>query len=307
MDIALCYESVLPARGGCETYIADLARRLVTAGHAVHLYASAWDPRRFPQEFVIMSSPLHGGRVSCGLGVSARLASALTRAPGTMFRSASTRPGGRTCFIRLRGFTSPRRSTISASIAGRSFGPGEGRESLRSCPLVLFTPGAPAIPAPPGRWSSSTAALCNAISNTTTASLKNQLRVVHNAVDPSRFAEEDRPRRRLQWRERWGIKPDETVALFVATNYHLKGLEALLYAVARLAGAQAISLLVAGIRGPGPMSAWRANSRLRTASVSSATLRTREIAISRPTFLSIRPSTILARWWSWRPWRAACR
>ena len=28
MDIALCYESVLPARGGAETYIGDLARRL---------------------------------------------------------------------------------------------------------------------------------------------------------------------------------------------------------------------------------------------------------------------------------------
>ena len=26
MDIAFCYENVLPARGGCGTYIADLAR-----------------------------------------------------------------------------------------------------------------------------------------------------------------------------------------------------------------------------------------------------------------------------------------
>jgi UDP-glucose:(heptosyl)LPS alpha-1,3-glucosyltransferase len=39
MDIALCYESVLPARGGCEHYISDLARRLARDGHAVHLYA----------------------------------------------------------------------------------------------------------------------------------------------------------------------------------------------------------------------------------------------------------------------------
>ncbi len=29
MDIAFCYENVLPVRGGCETYIASLARRLV--------------------------------------------------------------------------------------------------------------------------------------------------------------------------------------------------------------------------------------------------------------------------------------
>ena len=43
MDIALCYESVLPARGGAETYIGDLARRLARDGHAVHLYACRWN------------------------------------------------------------------------------------------------------------------------------------------------------------------------------------------------------------------------------------------------------------------------
>src|ERR1044071_8823506 len=48
MDVALCYESVLPARGGAETYIGDLARRLARDGHAVHLYACRWDPASLP-------------------------------------------------------------------------------------------------------------------------------------------------------------------------------------------------------------------------------------------------------------------
>src|SRR5262249_35807856 len=48
MDIALCYESVLPARGGAETYISDLARRLARDGHAIHLYASRWDSSSLP-------------------------------------------------------------------------------------------------------------------------------------------------------------------------------------------------------------------------------------------------------------------
>ena len=39
MKIAFCYESVLPARGGCETYIADLARRLAAGRYEVHLFA----------------------------------------------------------------------------------------------------------------------------------------------------------------------------------------------------------------------------------------------------------------------------
>src|SRR5262245_48544663 len=48
MNIALFYESVVPARGGCETYIVDLARRMAADGHEVHLYASCWDTATVP-------------------------------------------------------------------------------------------------------------------------------------------------------------------------------------------------------------------------------------------------------------------
>src|SRR5438094_9092153 len=48
MNVAFCYESVLPARGGCETYIADLARRLLADRHDVHLYASPRDAQALP-------------------------------------------------------------------------------------------------------------------------------------------------------------------------------------------------------------------------------------------------------------------
>src|SRR5947209_12909309 len=48
MNIAFCYENVLPHRGGCETYIAGLARRLVADGHEVHLYARRWDRAALP-------------------------------------------------------------------------------------------------------------------------------------------------------------------------------------------------------------------------------------------------------------------
>src|SRR6516165_2639853 len=50
MNIALCHESVLPARGGCETYIADLARRLIADRHEVHVYAGRWDAQSLPRE-----------------------------------------------------------------------------------------------------------------------------------------------------------------------------------------------------------------------------------------------------------------
>src|SRR5579885_2244171 len=53
MNLAFCHDSVLPSRGGCETYIADLARRLTADGHDVHLYARRWDPTALPAALTI--------------------------------------------------------------------------------------------------------------------------------------------------------------------------------------------------------------------------------------------------------------
>src|SRR5262245_47661425 len=57
MNIALCYENVLPARGGCEMYIADLSRRLVADNHEVHLYACRWDAAALPAGMVFHGLP----------------------------------------------------------------------------------------------------------------------------------------------------------------------------------------------------------------------------------------------------------
>src|SRR5947209_11130008 len=61
MNLAFCYESVLPFRGGCETYIADLARRLVADGHEVHLYACQWDADRLPSSMHFHALEIGGG------------------------------------------------------------------------------------------------------------------------------------------------------------------------------------------------------------------------------------------------------
>src|SRR5689334_1994212 len=50
MAIASWHENGLPARGGCQTHIAALARRLVTDGHQVHLYACRWDADALPPD-----------------------------------------------------------------------------------------------------------------------------------------------------------------------------------------------------------------------------------------------------------------
>jgi UDP-glucose:(heptosyl)LPS alpha-1,3-glucosyltransferase len=61
-----------------------------------------------------------------------------------------------------------------------------------------------------------------------------QVRVIPNAIDPGRFQERDRLRLRAELRKKHGLAPDDVVGLFVGHNYHLKGLEPLLYAVREL-------------------------------------------------------------------------
>src|SRR5262249_26096183 len=72
------------------------------------------------------------------------------------------------------------------------------------------------------------------------------LRVVRSSIDPDRFLEADRPRRRLEARQRWGLDAEETVVLFAAMNYRLKGLDPLLHAVRLLPSDRHFRLLVVG-------------------------------------------------------------
>jgi UDP-glucose:(heptosyl)LPS alpha-1,3-glucosyltransferase len=57
------------------------------------------------------------------------------------------------------------------------------------------------------------------------------VRVLRAAIDPERFAADDRPARRERERQAWGVKSDERVGLFVGMNYRLKGLAPLIRAL----------------------------------------------------------------------------
>src|SRR5262249_23576112 len=72
------------------------------------------------------------------------------------------------------------------------------------------------------------------------------IRGVRSAIDPGRFVAEDRPRRRPDERRRWGVSPEETVGLFVAMNYRLKGLAQLLDAFALVPQGKPSRLVVVG-------------------------------------------------------------
>ncbi|HEV8062373.1 MAG TPA: glycosyltransferase family 4 protein [Gemmataceae bacterium] len=247
MKIAFCYESVLPARGGCETYISDLARRLSSDHHEVHLYACRWDPESLPPDIQVHLLPeVHGPRFLRPWLFAASCAKALQQNehqvtigfdktwgqdilyPQGGFHSASARNN-------LLKYGTPFARRVAGlckklDLAHWSYMALERRQYRgEDKPLVLVN-----------------SEMVREHALTQYRIEPERVRVLPNAIDPDRFAEPDRPRRRIEWRQRWGLQPNDNVGLFVAMNYRLKGLEPLLHAVAKLPAGSSFRLLIAG-------------------------------------------------------------
>jgi UDP-glucose:(heptosyl)LPS alpha-1,3-glucosyltransferase len=247
MNIAFCYESVLPARGGCETYIVSLARRLAADGHELHLYACEWDAAALPRNIHYHLLPWpRGPRFLRPWQFGRSVAQALRdsrhdasigfdklRGPDILYpqgglHAASAHHNVRkyrhpaVCFLAGVGKFFDLAHWSFSLLERRAYG---GRDR----PLII------AISAMVARHFQQYHGIDAA-----------GLRVIPCAIDAGRFDETDRPRRRMESRRQWGIGPEDTVALFIAMNYRLKGLDPLLRAVRRLPDDAPFRLLVVG-------------------------------------------------------------
>ncbi len=231
MNIAFCYESVLPSRGGCETYIASLARRLAQDGHAVHLYACRWDSAALPEGMVYhkVVAARHP-RFLRPWYFSAACRRLLARADHQVTVGFDKISGldvlypqgglyAATAEHNLLKYRSPLARRLVRVL--KALGP--AHHSFLALERSQYRPGR---------------SLVVAISEMVRGHFEHyyglsadDLRVVRVATHPERFDECDRPRRRLEWRERWGLSPEAQVALFAGINYRLKGLEPLLHAL----------------------------------------------------------------------------
>jgi UDP-glucose:(heptosyl)LPS alpha-1,3-glucosyltransferase len=247
MDIAFCYESVLPARGGCETYITDLARRLMADGHQVHLYACRWDAAALPKGIVYhtVAQPRGPRSVRPWLFASA-CAQALDKAqheitigfdktwgqdvlyPQGGLHSASAEHN--LLKYRHRWMRSLARCVKQLDLAHRSFTQLERRQYLRPTPPLIVV----------------NSRMVQRHFQEHYRIAPSALRVVHSAIDPGRFPAYERRSIRQEWRERWQIPSEEVVALFAAMNYRLKGLEPLLHALRFVPNDRPFCLMVAG-------------------------------------------------------------
>lgn len=247
MDIALCYESVLPARGGAETYIGDLARRLARDGHAVHLYASRWDAASLP-------AATHFHRVEVSRGP--RFLRPWKFATACEEALKQNRHDVSIGFDKTWGqdILYPQGGLHAASAA---------HNLLKFPDAVSRNVAALGKLIDPAAWSFAKLERKQYLGPNRPVIVVNSLmvqrhfeefygvppdavRVVRSAIDPMRFAAEDRLKRRHEERGRWMVFPEETVGLFVAMNYRLKGLSPLLNALALVPRDKPFRLVVVG-------------------------------------------------------------
>jgi UDP-glucose:(heptosyl)LPS alpha-1,3-glucosyltransferase len=232
MNIAFCYESVLPCRGGCETYIADLARRLIADRHEVHLYACRWDDKALPRGVHYHALPaVRGPRFLRPWRFSQSCQDALQHSQHDV-SIGFDKTWGLDVLYPQGGL-----HVASVDYNLNKFSGGPMRWLAQTCKWFDLA-----------HWSYSRLERQQYLGPKRSQVIVNsfmvrqhfqkyygigpdQVHVVRSAIDPERFPEQDRPRRRLECRQRWGLSPRTTVGLMAAMNYRLKGLEPLLYAV----------------------------------------------------------------------------
>jgi UDP-glucose:(heptosyl)LPS alpha-1,3-glucosyltransferase len=238
MNIALCYESVLPSRGGCETYITDLSRRLLQDRHQVHLYACQWDERALPGVTIHAVPRLSGPRFLRPWRFGQRCLAALAGQhhdvtvgfDKTWGQDVLYPQGGlhaASVEHNYRKQPSPALRALARGvkwldIAHWSYTLLERKQYLGERPPLIVV-NSHMVREHFQRYYEISAG---------------QLHVVRSAIDADRFPEHDRLRRRQEWRDRWALTPHHIVGLFAAMNYRLKGLEPLLYAVGHLCAAR---------------------------------------------------------------------
>lgn len=247
MRIAFCYEKVLPARGGCATYIADLARRMVSDAHEVHLYTCRWDPAALPQALHVHElAPPRGPRWLRPWRFGAACEEALRQARHDVSLGFDKTWGQDVLYPQggLHAASAEHNLHKVAHPIGRSLARLAKKLDLAHHSYLALERRQYLGPERP---------LIVVNSEMVRRHFQHyyginpaEVRVLYSAIDPNRFVEQDRPRRRLKWREQFGIGSHETVALFAAMNYRLKGLEPLLHALKLLPADPALRLVVAG-------------------------------------------------------------
>jgi UDP-glucose:(heptosyl)LPS alpha-1,3-glucosyltransferase len=257
MRLALNFQRVDPARGGAETYVVDLCRHLVQAGHQVDLYAESWSEGVLPHAVRCVAVTVRGGSRVARIKSFARNSETALRQVhydctvgfiNTWYHDVIIPQGGihrgsleasaqrfRTALARtaykLGKSLSPKWWTYRG-IEGRQYDPRRGARVVAVGRMVQQ----------------------HLVEYQTVA--PSRIHLIPNAIDPERVRVPQPGATRCAVRNRLGLSPGDLVGLFVGHNFRLKGLGPLLSALharkQRAAAGRPIHLLVCGGGSLGP-------------------------------------------------------
>ena len=258
MRLAVNFQRLDPTKGGAETYVADLCRRLIAAGHSVDLFAAEWREDALPVGVTPIPVPIHGrtrsarilsfgeeserllaGReYDCTVGLINTWAHDVLIPQGgvhgaSLEYNARRFPEGWRRSLYLAAKRLNPKAGLYAEIERRQYDPARRTRFVAVSRMVRsHLARFHAVPA-------------------------ERVRVIPNAIDSGRLDLPDRLAVRAALRRALNLHPDERVALFVGHNFRLKGLPDLLEAMAlrrtRDPAARPIKLLVCGGGRMGPM------------------------------------------------------
>ena len=261
MHVALVLDRFDARRGGVETWTAEFARGLLNRGHAVTVLAAGFGD----EERHMGVEPVELPRTGSKLAFADLAAAVIDRGP------AGAGWGGRGAFDVVHDMGAGWRCDVLHPHGGSRAAANRRNRDLLS-PLAKparaaaerllprYRDFAALAAAQFSRWEGTakrTIALSRRVADDLTEHEGTDpaaLAVVPNGVDCRRFTPELRSRHRDRTRRELSVGDGETLALIVAHNLKLKGLPALLRAVARLrAAGEPVKLAVAG----GKPKTWR--------------------------------------------------
>jgi UDP-glucose:(heptosyl)LPS alpha-1,3-glucosyltransferase len=255
MHLALNFQRVDPSRGGAETYVADLCRYLVGAGHRVDLYVEIVAEGCLPAEVNIVKVAAPGkNKLERIMSFARNSEAALLQAQhdcsigffntwahdviipqggvhqGSLAANAQRFPAALKQLYLLAKAANPKH-WVHQSIERRQY------DADRRIRVVAVS------------------RMVKHHIETFHHVPRNQIYVVPNAIHPARLAVAQPGAVRCAFRNRLGLEPDDLLGLFVGHNFALKGLKPLLLALGarrkRASQGRPMHLLVCGSGKPG--------------------------------------------------------
>jgi UDP-glucose:(heptosyl)LPS alpha-1,3-glucosyltransferase len=242
MKVGLVISKFDPRRGGAELWTFEFAKRLAARGHEVHVVSMAFGERTREIPFVAHRLEPTSSRLGFAAAAEARLRTLdldvihdqgmgwycdLLQSHGGAWR-ASTEAKAMSLPRWLRPL---KQATIPVLPRYRTFRQLAARQFANPRLVVL--------------------ALSQMVARDFLRFHRirpEQIRLVYNGVDTEQFSPAHRERHREAIRDRFGVRDDEAIFLFVGNDYHRKGLWPAVQATARLAdeGYPARLLVVGG-------------------------------------------------------------